>query len=264
MDKSKVLITGDSIAFDSKPIELFNKSKEVCQINSSYSNSCESVKKPLVDLGDKSSYPRRHIDFSWLSAASKIYNISEDISDYVVIPVPVLTSSIPNRNSQAFGLHDLLAFVPEQGKMAYQTFIGKGCFQNHVNSVLVNAKGVNIDTALIPIKRYGIAKIIVLSAFDRTKDRDMVNELLKGEKQGYSMGALARYFICSICEGILGPSVTRTCTCSNTDYTNLQSLGKIVKGKVHYHMAKEFTFIENSLINPGCPADSTAISDIIL
>jgi hypothetical protein len=195
-----------------------------------------------------------------LKAASKIYNISPDIRDYVVVPVPVVTSQVPNRNGQGFHAKDLLEFIPDMGMMRFQTFINKPTHIDHKNQVLAAAKGINLDAAIIPIKAYGVIKVNVLSAFDRTKDPDLTRAILKGDRNAYSMGAVASYFECSFCGGVLGPTVKRTCSCE-ADYRDLRSINRVIGDKLLYHVAKDFVFIENSSV--GSPADISAVSNII-
>lgn len=244
MAKKTCFLQGEAV-IASKGTELFNAPRE--------------RSRNLIDLkgSDASSFPKRFIDFSWLSSAAKVYNLSEDIGDYICVPVPLVTSDIPNRNMQGFALEDLVEFDPKLGRMRFQTFVGKPTFINHQNTVLRDAKGVNLDVTLAPLKNYRVVKIVVLSAFDRTKDPVLCNEILAGKRNAYSMGALAEYFICSVCGGELGPAVKRSCNCLNVDYRNLRTLGGVVGGTLQYLLAKNFTFIENSSVDS--PADISAI-----
>ena len=251
--RKTVFMSGQVAQEYEKPSSLFKAKSEV------YKNASNS-KANLIDVS-KTNYPKRYIDYSWLKSSAKVYNISPDIKDYIVASVPIVTSDIPNRNTQAFSASDLLSFDNLSGRMLYQTFIGKPTFINHNNQVLTEAKGVLLDASMTSIKRYKVAKVIVLAAFDRTKDTDLIKLILKGSNS-YSMGALAEGFECSMCGGMLGPAVKRTCTCYDTDFVNLKSLGSVIQGKLNYHVAKNFRFIETSWVNQ--PADVTAWSDILL
>lgn len=253
MANDKTIFISGSPVISEKGIPLHKKKTDTIRNNTGASAN-------IIDVSGIN-YPRRYIDYSWLKAASETYNVSPDIKDYVVIPIPIITSDVPNRNYQAFELNDLVKFDSMTGRMLYQTFIGKPTFINHANSILVEARGVNLDVSLLPIKRYNLAKTMILSAFDRNKDRDLVKDILNG-RNGYSMGALAEHFECSMCAGVIGPAVKRTCTCFGTDYTDLRTLGSVANGKLHYHIAKNFRFIEVSSVDS--PADVTAISDTIL
>lgn len=214
-------------------------------------------KKSKVDLSDVFG-TKRLVDITWLKGCSNKYHISDKIEDYVVAPVPLITSDIPNRNAQAFTLASLLDFSTDHGCLRYKTFVGKATFEEHKNSDPTKAKGVNFDSSLLKVPHYAVAKVIVLSGFDRSKDSTLANAILKGEREGYSMGATCSMFKCSICSGLLGPNLVRTCTCHGTDYTNLASLGRIVQGRLHYHMALDPVFFENSSVRE--PADTTALT----
>ena len=250
----KVFMKGEVVP-SSNIFELHKKSTEKIKASSN------GTPKTVVDIGD-TSFPRRYIDYSYLASAAKIYDISPNIHDYVCIPVPIVTAEIPNRNSQAFEFSDLISFDPTVGRMLYQTFIGKPTHIDHKNSILNKAKGINLDAALVPMKKYKLVKIFVLAAFDRSKDIELVGNILDNKRNCYSMGALAQMFQCSICKGLLGPSIERTCTCFGTDYQDLSTLGSVSNGKLHYHIARDFGFIEIS--NVSSPADVGARSNNIM
>jgi hypothetical protein len=192
----------------------------------------------------------REVDTSWLLAASSKYHLSSDIRDYVVAGVPVITSDFPNRNLQAMPKSEILSFNPRFGRPTYRTFVGKPTFQNHQNDDVTMAKGVNLDSIILSVPAYGIYKIIVLSAFDRTKDRDLANGILKKERKFYSMGAWVDQFKCSIC-GANAASVN----CEHMKFGK----GKVMKGKLVYQICQGIDYFENSSVDD--PADLTAVGD---
>ena len=199
-------IYGTPVLPQDKPEEMFRtKPKKV-------KDKERNIRK-VISAENFESLNKKYIDVSWLSGAAEKYNISPNIEDYVVWPVPVVTSQLPNRNSQAFILKSLTEFEPTIGRRRYQTFIGKPTHQEHANDDITAAKGVNLDASLVKVPNYKLAKVVVLSAFDRTKDRDLVKEMLKNKTNSFSMGATCTTFQCSICKGVLGPGVKRTCRC---------------------------------------------------
>jgi len=238
----KVIIYGSSVQSE-LPLELHKQSVE---------------KKKLILRASSFEKP---IDISWLKAASKKYMISDDIRDYIVVPVPVITSGIPNRRMQGFSINDLLEFDTEQKRQRYATFVGCPTFREHKNSDLTQAKGINLDATLTYVPKYNLFKVNVLSAFDRSKCSELADRILTNKSNNFSMGAVCTTFKCSICGHYLGPGVERTCTCYDTDYTNLRSYGEIVGGRLHYLLAVDPVFIENSYVED--PADITAIGEPI-
>lgn len=245
---SRAFIKGESCV----PVQSFDMSKRSITVSASATET---------DLGGQYMHGRK-LQYPWLRSASPVYAVSHDIRDFVIVAVPIVTSDIPNLNCQAFNASDLFQFDRDSGHMRYNTFTAQPTFQDHVNGIAVNAKGVIFDTTIIHVPKYNVFKVVALCGFDRSKDASLANDILSGKRNGYSMGARAYYFQCSICGGVLGPQITRTCTCQGSDYRDLASLGHVVHGKVHYHMAKFFNYIEISSV--GSPADFTAVTDNLL
>ena len=192
----------------------------------------------------------RDIDISWLKAASDSYDISPNINDYILVQVPLVTSDIPNRNLQAFAYEELTYFDPMYGNLVYKTFIGKPTHKEHDNIDCKKAKGVNFDSVLVPVPKYGIWKVMVLSGFDRTKDPDLARSILSGERNSYSMGALVDNLVCSICGKVVDPK--------NLCPHMKMGKGEVFNGRLIYELACGVNFIENSSVEN--PADVTAVS----
>ena len=251
-DNRYVSITGATVTSMTKGTALHKHNLMTATVNNK-----KVTKVDLKDIGFNSP-----VDISWLTVASKKYNISDDINDYVVVPVPVITAGIPNRNSQAFSIESLIDFSVDMHCPRYKSFSGSPTFQEHDSEDYELAKGVNLDAILVPIRSYNTAKIVVLSAFCRQKDPKLANAILKGERKSYSMGAVATSFTCSVCRGKLGPAIVRTCKCTGTDFTKLNTYGTIKEGgKLHYLLADDPCFVENSSVSD--PADITAVSDVL-
>ena len=138
---------------------------------------------------------------SWLPQASKVYNISGNINDYVVVKVCIMLSDLPNRNGVAFPLRELVKFNPDMGCLGYQTWKGKPCHQEHKNDIIANAKGVIFDSVLKPASEFqgDLYKVILLAGFDRKKDSKLYNDIVNGTNNAYSMGAYSGDFQCSVC-----------------------------------------------------------------
>jgi hypothetical protein len=85
---------------------------------------------------------------TWLPFASKKYEISPNIEDYIVTPVITITSDVSNRNGVGFALSDLVKFNPDMGMQAYKTFKAKPTHVEHENKDITKAKGVILDTFL--------------------------------------------------------------------------------------------------------------------
>lgn len=210
-------------------------------------------KKQVILAGKQNN--SEDIDISWLKAASDSYKISEDINDYVLVDIPIVTPEIPNRNMQSFPQAEVSYFDPILGRLIYRTFVGKPTHRDHVNENPLKAKGVHFDSSLEYVKKYDIWKIKVLCGFDRTKDADLVNTILtnkrRGIPSGYSMGALVQSFLCSICGQV--EQINKKC-----EHLNLGK-GSIIDGYLVYQQCLNVNFIETSFVDD--PADPTAISN---
>lgn len=201
------------------------------------------------------------ISTSCLKAASSEYHISPDIKDYNFALIPALVSDIPNVNMQAIPARELLKFLPEYGCQSYRTYVGKCLFQEHDNQDPTKSLGIILDASMIPVKKYGISRLMILAAYDRSKNARAAKKCLN-TNTCYSMGCLCTSLQCSICGGIQGPAVTRTCTCYDTNFSDLASFGKVKNGVLHYMKGMAPIFFEQSIVN--IPAEATCYNGEVL
>lgn len=188
--------------------------------------------------------------------ASKPYNISDDPRDYAVIPVPIIISDVPNRNGVAFPAKALAQFAPDYGMPYFQTWKGKPTFEEHNNKDITKAKGLILDSVMNPVKnRPGFWKVVVLLAYDRTKDRICYEKITKGNSNAYSMGAYAGLYKCSICGSEYAPNEKPKCSHIIANKVNFYDLN----GKLAYVEVWEPVGFETSRVD--VPAYRMAISD---
>jgi hypothetical protein len=201
-------------------------------------------------------YQPIELDLDLLPAASEIYHISPNPSDYVVVPIPIVTVGVPNRNLQAFPLEEVSLFDHNQGRMVYQTFNYKPQFVNHSNSDPKQARGVIVDSAMQYIPKYGIWKIVIMTMWDRSKDHHLVKTIQEDDRSGFSMGALVNNFVCSVC-GKIDPMDEKRCD-------HMKNIGELWtdEKRLSYQWCCGCTYFENSYIpEDSQPADPTAFSD---
>ncbi len=217
-----------------------------------FRHNLDRDKKTIIIAGE--SLINSNIDVSWLEAAADSYNISGDPRDYVLVDVPIVTVDIPNRNMQSFPFEEVSYFDPLYGKMVYQTFDRKPCHIDHDNKDPLKAKGVIFDAAIQYVPAYNVHKIRILTGWDRTKDPQLVDSILRKRRTGYSMGALVENFVCSVC-GQIDTNV-RQCPCMQRGKGAVMPNGSLV-----YQQCVGVNFIENSSVDD--PADITADTDAI-
>lgn len=148
------------------------------------------------------------IDFeTWLPFCAPHYKISPDPKDYVLTPVIVMPSDLPNRNKVGFPLKELIKFDPKTGMQAYKTWKGKPTYLEHQNNDITKSYGVIVDSFMRKLTGWSddkIWKVVLLLAFDRTKHPDVVDNILAGDSNAYSMGAWVSHYECSYCGAEVG------------------------------------------------------------
>jgi len=194
----------------------------------------------------------KDLDVSWLPMAAEQYQISADIRDYIINEIPIVTVGCPNRNLDEFPYDEVTSFNPELGRLVYQTFIGKPTHMDHDNRDPRRAKGVHFDSS-IQKTADGRYKIVVLAGWDRTKDRDLANSILRRDRTGFSMGALVSFTQCSY-PGCDATSPNGKIACRHQEYG--RGKGRILEGHLIYERCYRVNFIETSSV--ADPADHTA------
>lgn len=201
----------------------------------------------------------------WLPFAAEAYNISPNLHDYIMVPVAIMPTDIPNRNGVAFSYSELTKFNTDVGALAYQTWKGMPTFREHQNNVKEDAKGVIFATAFRPMKRAKarIYKVIVLAGFDRSKDAYLTNQILTKDMHTYSMGALVKDYACSITGELASEHRGR----APSPY--VQAPGTMPKfntynGHLGYLLAKDIKGFEMSAVNVPAylSADNTEYLDL--
>lgn len=183
--------TADAMNFSGEGFELHNVLR----------GDEQQAKRALVNSGMPVDYGR-DLGVGWLAAASRHYNISPDPKDYVMAPVTILVSSIPNRNGVAFPLRELAEFDPEMGMLSYQTWGKKPVFYEHDNQDHTKALGVIFDVHMSAAPQFAgdtLHKVITLCGVDRTRSPMLANRLLTGSLRTWSMGATLTGYECSVC-----------------------------------------------------------------
>lgn len=152
------------------------------------------------------------LDFvTWLPFAAKLYNISSNIEDYIIVNGPVCPSDIPNRNGIGFPLAELTKFQePPVSRMAYKAWKGAPIHHEHKADIHEDAYGVIFDTTLTKTSNYGSGKlwnVMAVFGVDKNKYPEMAQRILNNEINTYSMGAMVDYFTCSYCGTKIGGNV---------------------------------------------------------
>ena len=201
---------------------------------------------------------------TWLPFAAKEYNLSPDIRDYVLVPVPVIITEMPNTNGDSVTIKELLKFNPEMGMQAFKTARGKPCHHEHDNRDYTKAKGVILDAFIRPIRRFGnnrYYKVIELMGYDRSKDPMLVNSILSGENNAYSVGFYYKSYTCSVCGKTVGQ--TKFGSSQACDHTFLRRKPYAMNdGRLAYRLCHDILFFETSVV--ADPAYKCAIGPHVM
>ena len=256
--------------------EAKEKAKELAESLSS-SNKENNMKKPQISRVGSTS--RKSIEIAkcadekrsaiehnsecnlWLPAAAKEYQISPRLEDYVLVTVPAMIVGLPNTNGDSVSLSEFLRFQPENGMQTFKTFRGKPTYVEHDNQVITKAKGVILDVYLRPVKKFGNGKywkLVMLTAWDRTKDPQLVKSILSGEDNAYSIGFYYRSFECSICGHLCGGKHTQ----APCKHTRLNQPTYREGNRLGYRKCSEVVGFECSSV--GSPAFLSAVSDNLM
>jgi hypothetical protein len=151
---------------------------------------------------------------SWLPMASEVYNISRNIRDYVLVPIPAMITGIPNTNGDSATTSHMLRFDPSHGMPSYKTFKGKPTHSEHANKDFTLAKGIIFDSFIQPLPQFkgDHARLTLLLGFDRTRDPELANAILSNRINTYSIGMVYDSYKCSICKHIVEKETMTLCS----------------------------------------------------
>lgn len=199
----------------------------------------------------------------WLPFAASHYKISPDIRNYIMVPVPSLITELPNTNGDSVSKEELLKFNPEYGMQAYRTWKGKPVQYEHDNQNIQKAKGVILDVYLRKLKGFGRDKhfkLVMLLAFDKTKDPMLCNQILSEPNSSFSVGMYFDSYSCSICGSRVGKNFGKQCLHTKLKQPTYISQG----GKLAYRNMHDVVGFECSFVRDGAFVSCMAPNDYIM
>ena len=182
------------------------------------------------------------------------YLISSDLNDYILVPVSVFLSGIPNKKGHGFTAEELTTADPNRGQLKYETFMRQPLHIDHDNKDITKARGLVLGASMQHAPEfYGdVFRTICLQAFDRRTYPDLCNKILTGAINSYSMGARATAFECSICKKPVPGS------CNHIPRGMILGTGfdqfPIINGRAAYLEARGTSFFEISALTKNNPA----------
>jgi hypothetical protein len=231
----------------SVPVEMYSIEKQKDRLLASAATSSVDMAKAAILDAPKT-----------LPFFAERYNISAKIEDYILVPVVMMPSVLPNRNCVGFPYEELASANPDTGCLGFQTWKNKPTHIDHVNKDYTKAKGIIFETAFRRLSgaKGNLWKVMCLAGFDRSRDPVLANAILTGERRAYSMGAWTSRFTCSIC----GCEANKK-TC---DHINFKQPRMTIQanGQLAYLQARDITGFELSSV--VMPAYASAVTDQIM
>jgi hypothetical protein len=188
-----------------------------------------------------------------LHSAAEYYDLSKNIADYYLKPVPIIWSDLPNRNGVGFPLEELTAWNKKKGCMAYKGWTGQAVRVEHDwNGPAI---GLIPDVSLRKLTGFAqgnLYKVTTLLAIDRTKDPVIAGKVESGKINSFSMGCLVDHFTCSVCG-----SEEKTCAHLQEGANFAMYHDQVAFRRAHGIDAEEVSVVED-------PAYGVAVSDYII
>ena len=183
------------------------------------------------------------LDLTWLPMVAKADHISPTLRDYVAGAVPIIHMNVPNRWGDAFSLYEMMSYSPTYNMPTYQTFLRAPMHVEHDHDDPTAAKGVVLDAFITSIPNEGWV-IYILQAFDRTKDRALVERMIREPSNAFSMAVTVPRAVCSIEQRALG--LNEPCPLH-------KKLG-IYNGALAFEWCRFCNFFESSVVARGANA----------
>lgn len=229
--------------FVAEPVEVFNIEEQKNKLLASDSDYVSITRNALDD------------SLSFLPFFAEKYNISADRKDYILAPVTIFLSDIPNKKGHCFTSAELLSADPYLGQLKYKTWERMPTYVDHNNKDHTKAKGIILNASMMPARNVqgDLYKVVLLQAFDRSTYPEIGNGILSGKYKSYSMGANASSFKCSICSSDVPHS-----KCGHIPRGMLDGSGfnfTTVGDKLAYLEAQDIKGFECSVLTKNNPAN---------
>lgn len=189
-----------------------------------------------------------------LKAVARVYDISDDINDYI-FPVPrAVTADTPNNNGDNFRHDELIRFSPAHRCLVYQTFRNDPLHVEHAAEDPKTARGFIPDAYYVTGNRKD-KHVLTLVAMDTSKDPPMANGLLSGEIDSFSMGCICEAVTCSYCHK---RATSDRNLCQHLQFYKMSH----IDGQLVYEDCEGVEYQELSAV--GNPADPKATTQALL
>ena len=192
-----------------------------------------------------------------LSAIAKIYNLSDNINDYI-FPIPrAVTADIPNNNGDCFDHPELTRFSPQHRCMVFETFRNDPLHVEHAASDPKTARGYLPDVVYLtqdPKDKH----VLTIAAVDTTKDVPFAEGVLNGDIDKFSMGCICSHVKCSYSKCKNPVAYTDKELCDHLKWYKMATLDR----ELIFEHCYGVEYQELSAV--GNPADPKAVTQALL
>jgi len=189
-----------------------------------------------------------------LKAVSKVYDISDNINDYI-FPVPrAVTADEPNNNGDNFQHSELIRFSGNHRCLVFETFRNDPLHIEHAADDPKMARGYLPDVHYVTSDSKD-KHVLTVVAMDTTKDAPLAEGLLSSEVDKFSMGCICDQVQCSYCKKLANSDRD---LCDHLKWYKLSTLD----GTLIYEDCLGVEYQELSVV--GNPADPKAVTQALL
>jgi hypothetical protein len=192
-----------------------------------------------------------------LKAVARVYNISDNINDFI-FPVPrAVTADEPNNNGDNFRHDELIRFSPNHRCLVFQTFRNDPLHVEHAAEDPKTARGYIPDAHYVTSTDHD-KHVLTVVAMDTTKDMPLAEGLLSGEIDSFSMGCICDQVRCSYSKCASPIANSDRELCDHLKWYKMSTLD----GELIYEDCLGVEYQELSVV--GSPADPKAKTQALL
>ena len=191
-----------------------------------------------------------------LKSIARVYEISDNVNDYI-FPVPrAVTANIPNGNGDRFTHDELIRFSSPHRCRVFETFRNDPLHVEHAADNPKTARGFLPDVYYMT-KNPKDMHVLAVVAVDTKKDQPLADSILSGETNAFSMGCICESVKCSYSKcGKVAYSDNELC-----DHLRFSKMARI-DGEQIFEDCFGVEYQELSVV--GTPADPKALTQALL
>jgi hypothetical protein len=192
-----------------------------------------------------------------LKSIAKVYNLSDNVNNYIFPITRTVTANVPNGNGDRFTSDELTRFSSQHRCRVFETFRNDPLHVEHAADDPKTARGFLPDVYYMN-KDAKDMHVLAVAAVDVTKDSPLAEGILSGDINSFSMGCICEAVKCSYSKCKKPTAYSDAELCDHLKFSKMAS----IEGELIYEDCMGVEFQELSVV--GTPADPTARTQAIL